>query len=56
MYYKLNENQLETLKNIQKIVPIKYEIMGDFINVEDLLNYLFDLYYEFTKFIDLTTK
>ena len=56
MYYKLDNAELEMLKNIQKIVPIKYEILGDFISIENLLNYIFDLYDEYMKFVELSTK
>lgn len=56
MYYKLSNTEIDILKNIQKIVPIKYEILGDFISIDSLLNYLFDLYDEYMKFIELATK
>lgn len=52
MYYKLTEYDKEQLKEIQKVIPVKYVTDSEFIWSGDILNMLKDLYFQYMKFVD----
>ena len=52
MYYRLNEKELEHLKRIQKVIPNKDYLFGDFIEISNILEMLYDLYNEYMKFVE----
>ena len=46
MYYKLNDDEFERIKRASKITFSDYELIGDFIPVESLVNVIEDLLIE----------
>jgi len=50
MYYKLENDELEKIKEVSKITFTDYELLGDFIPVENMMNVIEDLLYEVHKF------
>lgn len=49
MYYKLNDNEFERIKKASKITMCDYELIGDFIPVESLVNVIEDLLIELER-------
>lgn len=47
MYYKLNEDELEIMKEIENITDVDYEILGDFMPVDSFMCALKDLKVEY---------
>lgn len=49
MYYKLNDNELETIKKVNKLTFTDYELLGDFIPVDSFISIIEDLIYEIDR-------
>lgn len=49
MYYKLNNDEFERIKEVEKITLGDYELLGNFIPVESMMNIIEDLLVELGK-------
>ena len=43
MYYKLKENEKTLINKVEEILLIKYELKGDLVSVDDLLDMIDEL-------------
>lgn len=49
MYYKLNIDEFEKIKKVEKLMSSDYELLGDLIQVDYLVCVIEDLIYELDK-------
>lgn len=49
VYYKLNENEKEIVKNVQKRTITEYDIQNDFISAQDIMYMVEDLLLEIDR-------
>ena len=49
MYYKLSDDELEKMYKVSKITLTDYELIGNFVPVEKLINVIEDLLIELDK-------
>lgn len=49
MFYELSDEELEMLEKITQITGGSYELKGQFIQVEELINIVKDLLYEYNE-------
>lgn len=49
MYYKLNIDEFEKIKKVEKLMSSDYELLGDLIQVDYLVCVIKDLIYELDK-------
>lgn len=49
MYYKLENNEFERIKEVEKITFSDYELVGDFIPVESMICAIEDLLVEYQR-------
>lgn len=49
MYYKLSDDEKETIKKVQKRTITEYDIQNDFINVEHIMYMVEDLLNEIDR-------
>lgn len=47
MYYKLDNNEYETIRDISNITISEYNLIGEFIPVESLMAAIVDLFVEY---------
>jgi hypothetical protein len=47
MYYKLDNNEYETIRDISNITIGEYDLIGEFIPVESLMAAIVDLFVEY---------
>ena len=52
MYYKLSEDEIELIKKVSKRTFTKYDLIGDFIPVDNMILAIEDLIYETEKIED----
>lgn len=49
VFYELSDEELEMLEKITQITGGSYELKGQFIQVEELMNIVKDLLYEYNE-------
>lgn len=50
MYYKLDNDEFEKIKEVEKKTCTDYELVGDFIPVKSLMSAIEDLLYEIHRY------
>lgn len=49
LYYKLNQNEIDLIKKVEKVTITDYEIKNEFIPVSSMLSIIDDLLYEVNR-------